>query len=112
MGRAIELASVEDEPAVAEAVEPEGSTEVAEETLGEERDAAPVLSVGEITLSGVSNANDLIERMRDMARSPVAERVDVEQAADLTAALKERTRATRNEANESYLRLLKEYGLK
>jgi HK97 family phage prohead protease len=57
-----------------------GSTEVAEETPGEEHDAAP-------------------------------DEVDVEQAADLTAALKESVRASNSEARESYLRLLKEHGL-
>jgi hypothetical protein len=56
-----------------------GSTAVAEETPGEERDVEP--------------------------------EAGVEQAADLVAELKESTRARRDEAAESYLRLLKEHDL-
>ncbi len=52
---------------------------------GEERDAAPEAEVAE---------------------------VDVDQVTDFVAELKERSRATRDAANESYLRLLKENGLK
>ena len=105
--QAIALASDEDEGAVAtvrldgreiaRAISG-GSTEVEPVTVevldapaGEERDAAPDAEVGD---GAAENAE-----------------VDVTQAADLVAELKERTRASRNEAHESYLRLLKEHEL-
>lgn len=108
VGRAMELASDEDGPAVAVASFSEGreflpgldegSTEVEPDEVpaGEERDAAHAEDdLGVVELS--------------IRRDPAV--VDVEQAADLTAELKASARDARTEARESYLRLLKEHGL-
>lgn len=81
LGEAEALASDEDEPAVAL---DEGSTDVAEETQGEERDAAPEAETPE---------------------------VDVEQAAADFAAWQASIRAARTEAFEAYLRLKAEHEL-
>lgn len=116
--QAIELASDEAEPAVARggwitasearellAMPEEGSTEVA--LVREGLDEKSSL-MAEVALGGEE---------RDAAPDPEAdgagevETVDVEQATDLIAELKDSVRATRNEAHESYLRLLKEEGL-
>lgn len=85
VARAEELAS---EEATLDVSGYPGITEVAEETQGEERDAAPTQAAG---------AGD--------------EEVDVEQAPDLVAELKVGSRAAATLARESYLRLLRENDL-
>jgi Escherichia/Staphylococcus phage prohead protease len=55
---------------------------------------------------------EVAEETQGEERDTAPEEVDVEQAADLVADLKDATRGARNAANESYLRLLKEHGLK
>ena len=80
-------------------------------SVGRTLDLAAPQEVDELEQDSPEEPN-LVESEETLAAPDEEPVVEEPAAIDLIAELKERTRATRNEAAQSYLRLLKEFGLK